>query len=67
MPYISHLNFLLFVIPPYVFFSLPRNELSLDAELCSLSKASILIHVAGRSASIYSTYTNKFVFLNFVT
>ena len=61
MPYISHLNFLLFGIPS-CFYSLPRNEHSLDAALCSLSKASILFHVAGLSSSIYSTYTNHFIF-----
>lgn len=54
MTYTSHLNFLLFVIPSCLS-SLPKNELSLDAELCSLSTASILIRVAGLSSSIYST------------
>lgn len=66
IPYISDLDFLLFVIPSCLS-SLPRNELSLDAELFSRSKASVLIHVASLSSSIYSTYTNHFIFLNFVT
>jgi len=50
MPYISDLDFLLFVIPSChssCLSSLPRNEISLDAKLFSRSKASVPIQVAG--------------------